>query len=158
MTALPWVITEIRVEMVSMFVPCSRAGGSACRGPAAEVLVRGAAAAAGLGRGSELASADARAGIVTCSAEESGGRLMIEVADQGVAEPPAGGGRVRLGREHIKADAGQVPGIPVGDGGVGVEEGAAGNVDEPGAGTHGPEHGVVDERRLAGLMAGRDDD
>ena len=53
---------------------------------------------------------------------------MIEVADQGVAEPPAGVGRVRLGREHIKADAGQVPGIQAGDGGVGVEEGAAGNV------------------------------
>jgi hypothetical protein len=31
----------------------------------------------------------------------------------------------------------------VGDGGVGVEEGAAGDVDEPGAGAHGSKHGVV---------------
>ena len=46
----------------------------------------------------------------------------------------------------------------MGDGGVGVEEGAAGDVDEPGAGAHGSKRGVVDEGRLAGLMTGRDDD
>jgi hypothetical protein len=51
-----------------------------------------------------------------------------------------------------------VPGIQVGDGGVGVEEGAAGDVDEPGAGAHGSKHGVVDEGRLASLMTGRDND
>ena len=46
----------------------------------------------------------------------------------------------------------------MGDGGVGVKEGAPGDVDEPGAGAHGPKDGVVDEGRLAGLMTGRDDD
>ena len=108
---------------------------------------------------------------------------MVEVAGEGVAESSAGGcevvagessdvsgrhdarmgdqrpvGRVGLGREHIEAKAGEVPGIQVGDGGVGVEEGAAGDVDEPGARAHGSEHGVVDEGRLAGLITGRDDD
>jgi hypothetical protein len=39
-----------------------------------------------------------------------------------------------------------------------VEQGAAGDVDEPGAWAHGPKHGVVDEGRLAGLITGRDDD
>jgi hypothetical protein len=83
---------------------------------------------------------------------------MIEVAGEGIAESPAGGcevvagkgggvggrhdarvadqrpvGRVGLGREHVEADAGEVPGIEVGEGGVGVEEAAAGDVDEPGA-------------------------
>jgi hypothetical protein len=33
-----------------------------------------------------------------------------------------------------------------------VEQGAAGDVDEPGAWAHGPKHGVVDEGRLAGLI------
>jgi hypothetical protein len=66
--------------------------------------------------------------------------------------------QVGLGREHVEANAREVPGIEVSDRGVGVEEGAAGDVDEPGAKAHGSKHGVVDEGRLAGLMTGRDDD
>jgi hypothetical protein len=71
---------------------------------------------------------------------------MIEVAGQGIAESSAGGcevvagegggvggrhdaavgdqrpvGWVGLGREHVEAKACEVPGIQVGDGGVGVE-------------------------------------
>jgi hypothetical protein len=72
------------------------------------------------------------------------------------SQRPAGG--VGLGRENVEAQAGEVPGVQVGDGGVGVDEGAAGDVDQPGAGAHGPEHGVVDEGRRAGLMTGREDD
>lgn len=108
---------------------------------------------------------------------------MIEVADEGIAESSAGScevvagegggvggrddarvgdqwpiGRIGLGREHVEANAGEVPAIQVGDGGVSVEEGAAGDVDEPGAGAQGSKHGVVDEGWLAGLMTGRDDD
>ena len=90
------------------------------------------------------------------STEESSGWLMIEVANEGIAESSAGScevvagegggvggrddarvgdqwpvGRVGLGREHVEANAGELPGVQVGDGGVGVEEGAAGDVDEP---------------------------
>ena len=46
----------------------------------------------------------------------------------------------------------------MGQGGLGVEEGAAGDVDEPSTGAHGSKDGVVDEWRLPGLMTGRDDD
>ena len=102
---------------------------------------------------------------------------MIEVTGEGVAKSPAGGcevvagegggvggghdarvgeewpvGRVGLGREHIKPDAGEAPGVEEGEGGFGVEQGAAGDVDEPGAGAHGSEHGLVDEGRLPGAI------
>ena len=97
--------------------------------------------------------------FVPRSSKKSGGWLMIEVAAEGVAESSAGGCevvagegsgvggrhdarvggewpvvRIGLGWEHVEANAGEVPGVQVGDGGVGVEEGAAGDVDEPGAG------------------------
>ena len=106
-----------------------------------------------------------RAISIRCGPEESGGWLMIEVGGEGVAESSAGsrevvagegggvGGRhdvrvgeqwpvggVGLGREHVEPDAGEVPGVEVGEGGLGVEEGAAGDVDEPGAGAHGSEY------------------
>src|ERR1700733_13821793 len=121
--------------------------------------------------------------FVPRSAEQSGRWLVIEVAGEGIAEAPAGGcevvagqggggggrhdargadqrpvGRVELGREHVEANAGEVPGIEVDEGGVGVEEAAAGDVDQPGARAHGSKHGVVDEGRLARLITGRDDD
>ena len=81
-----------------------------------------------------------------------GGRHDARVGDQWPV------GRVGLCREHVEAKAGEVPGIQVGDGGAGVEQGAAGDVDEPGALAHGPKHGVFDQGRLAGLITGRDDD
>jgi hypothetical protein len=108
---------------------------------------------------------------------------MVEVGGEGVAESSAGScevvagegggvggrhdarvgeqrsvGRVGLGREYVDPDAGEVPGVEVGQGGLGVEEGAAGDVDEPSTGAHGSKDGVVDEWRLPGLMTGRDDD
>jgi hypothetical protein len=121
--------------------------------------------------------------FLPCLSKESGRGLVIEVAGERVAESSAGGcevvagegggvsrrhdarmgdqwpvGWIGLGREYIEANTGEVPGIQVSDGGVGVEEAAAGDVDEPGTGTHGSKHGVVDEGRLAGLISGRDDD
>ena len=115
-------------------------------------------------------------------AEESGGRLTVEVGGEGVAESSAGscevvagegsgvGGRhdarvgeqrsvggVGLGREHVEPDAGEVPDVEVGEGGLCVEEGAAGDIDEPSAGAHGSKDGVVDEWRLPGLMTCRDE-
>src|SRR5258708_1864960 len=93
---------------------------------------------------------------IRCGPEESGGGLTIEVGGKGLAEASAGscevvagegggvGGRhnvrvceqwpiggVGLGREHVEPEAGEVPGVEVRDGGLGVEEAAAGDVDEP---------------------------
>ncbi len=120
---------------------------------------------------------------IRCGPEESGGGLTNEVSGEGVTESSAGsrevvagegggvGGRhnvrvgeqwpiggVGLGREHVEPDAGEVPGVEVREGGLGVEEAAAGNVDEPGAWAHRSEYGVVDEGRLPSLITGRDDD
>jgi hypothetical protein len=115
--------------------------------------------------------------------EESGGWLIVQVGGEGIAESSAGScevisgqgggvggghdarvveqwpvGGVGLGCEHIEPEAAEVSGVEVGEGGPGVEETAAGDVDEPDAGAHGSEHGVVNEGRLPGLITGRDDD
>ena len=60
-------------------------------------------------------SSAGRCEVVTGEGGGVGGRHDARVAEQ----RPAGG--VGLGREHIEPDAGEVPAIQVGDGGVGVE-------------------------------------
>jgi hypothetical protein len=115
--------------------------------------------------------------------EESGGWSMIEVRGEGVAESSAGShevvagerggvgsrhdarmgeqstvGGVGLGRKDIESHACEVSGVEVGEGGVRVEEGTAGDVDEPGPGAHRSEHSVVNEGRLPDLIAGGFDD
>ena len=91
--------------------------------------------------------------------EEPGGWLIIEVGGKGLAKASARGcevvagegsgmgGRhnarvgeqwpicgVGLRREHVEPDAAEVPRVEVCEGGIGVEQGATGDVDEPGAG------------------------
>src|SRR6266849_5512849 len=78
---------------------------------------------------------------IRCGPEETGGGLTIEVGGEGVTESSAGSREVVAGK-----------------GGLGVEESTAGDVDEPGAGAHRSEHGVVDEGWLPGLIPGRDED
>jgi hypothetical protein len=81
-----------------------------------------------------------------------GGRHDARVGNQWTV------GGVGLGREHVEPDTGEAPRVEVGERGLGVEEGAAGDVDEPSPRAHGSQHGVVDEGRLPGLVTGRDDD
>jgi hypothetical protein len=108
---------------------------------------------------------------------------MIEVRGEGVAESSAGShevvagerggvgsrhdarmgeqstvGGVGLGRKDIESHACEVSGVEVGEGGVRVEEGTAGDVDEPGPGAHRSEHSVVNEGRLPDLITGDFDD
>src|ERR1700722_10845562 len=108
---------------------------------------------------------------------------MIEVGGEGVAESSAGGdeevageggcvrgrhdarvseqwpiGWVGLRGKDVEPNAGEMPGVEVGKGGVGVKESAARDVDQPGAGAHGSEYGVADEGWLPGLITGGDDD
>ena len=81
-----------------------------------------------------------------------GGRHNARVGEQW---PICG---VGLRREHVEPDAAEVPRVEVCEGGIGVEQGATGDVDEPGAGAHRSEYGIVDEWRLPGQITGRDDD
>ena len=75
-----------------------------------------------------------------------GGRHDARVGEQW----PIGG--VGLGQEHVEPEAGEVAGVEVREGGLGVDEAAAGDVDEPGACAPRSEYGVVDEGRLSSLI------